>query len=252
MEQEERSLSEDQPAVSLKRSSRQKPVYMQVVGQIRQSIKRGELAPGDRLLPERELTEKLGVSRTSVRQALAVLDGMGIIEITPRDGAHIRQRSLEDVVEPLTQALYQERGQVGHLFEVRQIIEAQAACLAALRRDEADLKRLQALNRQFAADLDSRDVAFEANRRFHFAIVEAAKNPVLTDLMTKILTATMEVYVSARQRSLLNSDNRLQYVTEHERIIKAIAQQDQNLASDLLTQHIAAARHRVEMVIGEE
>ena len=71
---------------SFKRSTSRKLLYVQVVEQIRHLIKQGELAPGDQLLPERELAEMLKVSRTSVRQALAVLEGMGIIEITPRDG----------------------------------------------------------------------------------------------------------------------------------------------------------------------
>src|SRR5688500_4628260 len=77
------SLEELQDTKSFKRVQRHKPVYLQVVEQIQQMIKEGVLAPGDQLLPERELAGKIGVSRTSVRQSLAILDGMGIIEITP-------------------------------------------------------------------------------------------------------------------------------------------------------------------------
>src|SRR5262245_27493754 len=97
---------------SFKRSPAPKPLHEQVVEQIQQLIKNGELNPGDQLLPERELAEKLGVSRTSVRKAVARLEGMGIIAVTPRDGAYVRRRSLEDAVEPLTQILFQEREKV--------------------------------------------------------------------------------------------------------------------------------------------
>ena len=62
-------------------------MYTQVVDQIHHLIRQGELSPGDRLLPERELAETMGVSRTSVRQALGVLEGRGVIEVTPRNGA---------------------------------------------------------------------------------------------------------------------------------------------------------------------
>lgn len=235
---------------SLKRTRRRKkPVYIQVEERIRQLIKNGELAPGDQLLPERELADMFGVSRTSVRQALAVLDGMGVIEITPRDGAYVRRQSLEEAVEPLTQVLFQERSQVSHLFEVREIIETQAARLAAYRRDEADLDRLRRLNRQYEADLRKGDLAFEANTRFHIAIVETAKNPLLIDIMCTLLKATMEVYAVARHRSLSSARNLLRFVHEHEQIIDAVAQQDADLAASLITKHINDARERVRIEI---
>jgi GntR family transcriptional repressor for pyruvate dehydrogenase complex len=123
---------------SFRRSPPPKPLHVQVVERIQQLIKNGELAPGDQLLPERELAEKLGVSRTSIRKAIAKLEGMGIIAVTPRDGAYVRRQSLEGAVEPLAQILFQEREKVAHQFEVRQMIETQAARWAALRREEAD------------------------------------------------------------------------------------------------------------------
>ena len=86
------------PTPKLKRNTKQKSIYLHVVDQIQQSIKTGHLLPGDQLLPERELAEQFGVSRPSVRQALAVLDNQGVIEITPRDGAYIRRPDLEHAV----------------------------------------------------------------------------------------------------------------------------------------------------------
>lgn len=237
---------------NFKRPTAQKPLYIQVVEQIRQLIKQGELAPGDQLLPERELAEMLKVSRTSVRQALAVLEGMGIIEITPRDGAYVRQRSLDGALEPLTQALFQEREQVVHMFEVRQIIETQAACLAAERRTEDDLRYLRELNKQFADELHHRNMAFDSNMRFHLGIVEAAKNPLLIEIMGTILTATVEVYAKAREQGLATASNWAKFVAEHEQIIEAIAQRDPILASGLITAHIDSSRKRVEMFINRD
>lgn len=246
------SLAQTPTGDSFKRSRSRKPLYVQVVERIRELIKQGELAPGDQLLPERELAENLKVSRTSVRQALAVLEGMGIIEITPRDGAYVRQRSLDGAVEPLTQAFFQERDQVEYLFEVRRIIETQAVCLAAERRTEEDIGYLRELNKQFAAGLHNRDLAYDANMRFHIGIVEAAKNPLLSEVMGKILTATVEVYAKARAQSLSGTSNLAKFVDEHEQIIDAIAQKDPILASGLLTEHIDSARRRIETVIDRE
>lgn len=235
---------------NLKRSPAPKPVHIQVVEGIQQLIKSGALVPGDQLLPERELAERLGVSRTSVRKAMARLEGMGIIEVTPRDGAYVRRQSLEIVVEPLAQVLYQERKNVAHQFEVRQMIETQAARWAAQRRTEADLQRLREYNRQFEAGLSGGDVAFEANTRFHIGIVEAAKNPVLTEIMVTLLKATMQVYALARQQSLLKTPDLLRFVSEHDQIISAIEHQDSDLTATLIAAHIDDARRRIEGVAG--
>lgn len=235
---------------NLKRSPTPQPVYLQVVNRIQELIKSGDLAPGDQLLSERELAEKLQVSRTSVRKAVAKLEGMGMIEVAPRDGAYVRRQNLENVVEPLAHVLFQEREKVFHQFEVRQMIESQAARLAALRRNESDLRRLREFNRQFETDLDQGGTGFEANTHFHTAIVEAAQNPVLTEIMVTLLRATIQVYATARQRSLSNAPNLLRFVDEHEQIIQAIAQQEADLAATLMAKHIDDARQRIEGIEG--
>jgi GntR family transcriptional repressor for pyruvate dehydrogenase complex len=138
---------------------------------------------------------------------------------------------------------------VRHLFEVRQIIETQAARLAALRRDEADLACLHNLNRRFEADMLARNLTSPSNTEFHLCIVRAAKNPVLTQIMSTVLEATIEVYAAARTRTLSRAPNLLQFVTEHEQIVQAIARRDPNEAAAALARHIDDARRRIE---GEE
>lgn len=105
------------------------------------------------------------------------------------------------------------------------------------------------MNQQFAADLGHDDWAFDANMRFHLGIVETAKNPLLSEIMGAILTATVEVYALARQQSLSSAANLALFVSEHEQIIEAIAQQQFELAAKLLTNHINDARKRVERAI---
>ena len=138
------------------------------------------------------------------------------------------------------------------MFEVRQIIETQAACLAAERRTEEDLRHLRELNQQFADGLNHRDLAYDANMQFHLGIVETAKNPLLIEIMGTILTATVEVYAKAREQGLATSSNWAKFVVEHEQIIDAIAQRDAILASKLLTAHLDSSRKRIEMVIDRD
>jgi GntR family transcriptional repressor for pyruvate dehydrogenase complex len=245
-------LGEIQTGISLKRSGPSKLLYIQVAEQIQHLIKGGDLVPDDQLLPERELAEKFGVSRTSVRNALAYLHGQGAIAVNPRDGAYVRERTLEDALVSLVDVLFQEREQVAHLFEVRRIIETQAAYLAAKRRTEADVQYLRVLNRQFEANLTRGDLAFEANTRFHIGIVETAKNPLLNAIMCTLLTATIAVYAKAREQSLSSAGNLSRFVDQHEVIIKAIQQQDPKLAANLIAEHIDDARKRVEEIVESE
>ena len=231
---------------SLKREAREQPVAAKVAAHIQRLIKSGELSPGDQLLPERQLAEKLGISRTSVREALAVLAGMGIVDISPRDGAYIRRRSLEDALEPLAQILFREQQSIMHMFEVRQIIETQAVRLAALRRDEGDLRRLDQLRRQVEEDVRGNAPSDESDTLFHVGIIEAAKNPLLSSITSSLIAAMMEVYGPARQRILSNPIEAPRFLSEHQSILKAIATKDPERAARLMAQHIDHARVRVE------
>ena len=126
------------------------------------------------------------------------------------------------------------------------MIETQVARLAALRRDEADLQCMRELNRQFELDMRSKNFATQTNTHFHLCIVRAAKNPILTEIMSTVLEATIEVYAAARQRSLSHTPNLLQFVNEHDQIIEAIEQKDPELATAVLSNHIDNARQRIE------
>ena len=164
----------------------------------------------------------------------------------------MQKRSLENALSSLVDVLFQEREQVAYLFEVRCIIETQAACLAAERRTEADVQHLRTLNRQFEADLQRGDMAFQANTRFHIGIVETAKNPLLNAIMSTLLTAMIEVYAKARDQSMSTISDRSKFVDEHEAIINAIEAQDTELVTRLVTEHIGDARKRVETIVEEE
>mgnify|MGYP005846913127 CR=1 FL=1 len=233
-------------STSLKRAARPVSTPTRAVEHIHELIRKGELAPGDQLLPERQLAEKLGISRSSVREALAILAGMGIIEISARDGAYVKRRSPERALEPLAQILYRERESVMHMFEVRRIIETQAVRLAALRRSEPDIERLRELNERVEAEVKGGLPADESDTLFHIGILETAKNPLLSTVFAPLITPMMEVYAPARQK-ILETDGR-RFLREHELIIQAIAEGNPDRAESLMARHIEHARRRVEEI----
>lgn len=222
------------------------PAYSQVVGKIQHLIKSGQLGPGDQLLPERQLAEVLGVSRGSLREALAALAGMGVLEINPRDGAYVRRRSLDDAVDALAQALYQERQNVYHLFEVREIVETNAARLAAARATTADVQRLKAVCDSLEEHIKASQAAGQEDLNFHIALVAAAKNPLLSHVMEAVAQAMSEAYGPTRDHLMAVPERAQQFAREHRSIVEAIARGNAEVAQRRVERHLLHAREGFE------
>jgi len=137
--------------------------------QIKQLISGGELKPGDKLLSERELADKLQVSRVSVREAIRSLEMLGFIEIRHGEGTFVRDTNADDVIRPLAMFLAMERGSLLDMFEVRRIFEAATSALAAERATSKDLQNIKEWLDLMKGSENTHD-AVENDLRFHFAI----------------------------------------------------------------------------------
>jgi GntR family transcriptional regulator, transcriptional repressor for pyruvate dehydrogenase complex len=229
-------------ADAIKQVAAEQPRYAEIVDQIQQLIENGELGQGDQLISERELAELYRVSRTSIRRALAVLAGRGIIEVSPRKGAVVRRPTARDSMKPWIHGLLKEQNQNSNLAEVRQIVEVQAARLAAERRQESDIQRLWSLHYQVIDQVRDGRPADKADTAFHVGIVETANNSFLTDLIVVLASAMMKEMAPSWSYVLSTSPTEVQrYITEHEQIIQAIVNQDADLASELMSTHIIHA-----------
>src|SRR5215218_4554084 len=164
---------------------RRSPLYEEVVERLRAFIDVQQLRPGDKLLSERELAQRLGVSRTSVRQALTALKVSGLVEIRHGDGVYL-VRSPEDVVPTLAQGLLDSHTKLPAVMEVREALETQTARLAARRRTEPDLHEMRQALTDMSALVDAGEDAADADRRFHGAIAAASHNEFLVSLMDQL------------------------------------------------------------------
>lgn len=240
---------------SMLKRKQTEPVYTTIVNQISDLIKQGELRPGDQLLSERELCEQFGVSRTSVRKALAILSGMGLVDVTPRDGAYVKQPGTQQAIDSLSQIVAKNRHQAGHLYEVRRLIEVQAARLAAMRRDEADVVHLWETYRRTEESIRQGQRVHEADMDFHIGIAQVSKNPFFSELMTVLISAFMDIFDIVWARAWNNPEEDQLYehfIEQHRLIVEAIAAQDPDAAASYMTQHIEDSRKRVERVMREK
>ncbi len=212
-----------------------KKIYEEIMEQIRRMITQGDLQPGDKLPAERELAETLGVSRTSVREALTALGALGLIEVRSGEGTFIRRSNDLETFEPLSVLLAVERNPGVQLMEVRRILETECAALAAKRATPADLEKIEAAF-QTMKNADSIQAAVEADLRFHYTIAEATKNTVLLRIMNTVADLMHKDF--RQDREALYAKLTGQVLDEHEAILQAIKNKNPDEAWARMLEHI--------------
>lgn len=201
-------------------------------------IRAGQLQNGDKLPTETQLAGMFGVGRSSVREAVQSLVGLGIVEMRPGRGAFVSRVSVADLARMIDGAVQLEFGAALQLHEVRAMIETTAARLAAVRRTDADLEAMRIANDDYAnqGEHDPEDLLVEADLRFHRSIVEASHNVILVQVMASISALLREhrrQYASARERRF-----REIVLTEHEAILEAITSGDPLAATRAVQIHM--------------
>ena len=216
------------------RPLRRSRLYEEVVERLRELIDVQGLEPGDRLMSERELAERLGVSRTSVRQALTALEVMGLVRIRHGGGVFLARRP-SDVVPTLAHELLDRYERLPAVIEVREAIETQTSRLAARRREEQDLIAMRSAVEEMEAAIESGGEPADADAAFHAAIVRAARNPLLARLWQDLA----EPIDQTRRASLARPGRPRRSLAAHRAILEAIEHQDEEGAATSMREHLA-------------
>jgi GntR family transcriptional repressor for pyruvate dehydrogenase complex len=222
---------------------RRQSLVNQVLNYLQQQIATGAFPVGSKLPAEAELMVQLAVGRSTLREAMRVLAHMGLVEVQPGDGTYVCTPPPE--AEPLGQRL--QRAKVFDVYEVRHTLELECVRLAAIRRDEQDLTRLQqALQRRREYLAPEHEQAFiDADMDFHIAIADATKNAVLADLYRAFINVHRETWVRANEVPGLSVEGQVL----HEQIAEAIAQCDPQNAQRILEQMLSASTDRFQQVL---
>lgn len=165
------------------------PLKERVLIELRRVIDEGVLGPGDQLPSERELSEQLAVSRSTVRVAIQLLDALGVVEVRHGSGTFVRARpDAETVRHEWREWTRRHSGRVRDLLEVRVGVEAFAAELAAQRRTAAQLDQLESSLEELATIVDGVDVPMlvQVDVSFHSSLYRASGNTPLVELLDSI------------------------------------------------------------------
>ncbi len=224
------------PVYKVVRTSR---LYEQIVQQIEDSVLNGSLKPGDQLPAERDLAQRLGVSRTAVREAVKALREKGLVEAYSGRGTFITDGTSQAARQSfdLMVKIGQQEG-APHLAELRLILEPGIAALAAARVQEAELVAM----REAVAVMDRshRDPAafIEADLDFHLALAEAAANPLILSLIDSIVGLLRE-----QRMKIFNVDGGPQRgQVHHKRILEAVERRDPEMARGAMRAHLEQVR----------
>lgn len=231
------TANEAHPAIRL--SPMQVPKASEVLAtELRERILSGEYPEGTPLPPERELVVQTRMSRTTVREALRILEVQGLIRIKAgRSGGAFVQHPGEDSVADSLELLIRGRQiRLASVHETREAIEPSCARLAALNRVPADLRRLEAANEAIATS-GSLDAFLEANVDWHVGVATASHNEILTGIMIALSRA---IYTTTRNEGFVNEEVRAITVRAHRSVTRAIRERDADAAVRRMTRHVHA------------
>lgn len=212
---------------------RRNKVYEEVARQLERIILK-KLHPGDKLPSERELAETLGVSRSSVRDAIRSLELVGLVE--PRQGAGtvVREISADVLMNPLTNVLRHKLELVEEFLDFRKMLEPPLAARAATHVSEEELAEMEEILHRQETKFRSGELAIEEDSEFHYSIAMASGNSVVL----KVLDVIMDLLRDTRERSLQLEGRPQKSLAGHRRILAAIKRHDPEAAKAAMRRHI--------------
>ena len=229
-----------------------------VVQNLRMLIEQQNMQVGDRLPAERKLCEQLGVSRSSLREAIQQLISMGVLLSKMGAGTFLQQLpnawSQDQIVQPLSHLIDQDPAYRFDVQEARTILEGGTAWYAAERATPEDLKNIRECYDQIASfqALGDDDQAAKADTRFHLAIAEASHNLVLIQMMRSLFDL-LQFNVALGRRKVYSESHRFdQLHDQHFQVMAAIERRDPEAAQKAVCGHIEFVVQQVRSIDEEE
>jgi len=214
-------------------------LYESVIEQIMNLIKNNKLKPGDKLPPERELAERLSISRGSLREAFRVLESRGIIKSKPGGGRYIREirknghNNTENIILSL------EKSSILELLEAREIFEVKIVKLTAQKATAEDIELIEeALNKMNKEEELKDDKKTESDTEFHLAIARASHNFVFVN----IIKLHLDLLRDTREKTQQVPGRRKERWHEHQAILQAIKEHNAKKAGETMLKHLRNVR----------
>jgi GntR family transcriptional regulator, transcriptional repressor for pyruvate dehydrogenase complex len=215
-----------------------------IVDQVRSLIHEGKLKPGDRLPPEREMCERFGVSRVTVREALRVLEASGLVEIHvgAHGGAYVTQPTSDKVRDSIMDLLTLSSVKASDVTEVRMVLEVGIIPILCAKAEPEDLAALYEICDRQAAALKGGDHDVSLSAEFHSRLAEATHNTAFAMLIHSFHGPLLMSLAKAQETA---PEMGRRGVQEHRAILAAIEAKDPELGERIMREHLARTATRL-------
>ncbi|MBJ7880613.1 FadR/GntR family transcriptional regulator [Gelidibacter salicanalis] len=205
-----------------------------IISKIRDFINHKNLEPGDKLPSERSLSEKFGVSRGNVREAIQKLELYGLLKSIPQSGTFVANIGIIALNGMIEDILRLEKPDFKSLVETRILLELKTVRLAAKRRTPEDLIQMREALDAYTKKVLNGENAVQEDLLFHLAIAKACGNSTMNTFM---LTITPEIITNFEKHHVCDINVRVIGIKEHEAIFEAIKNQDPEIAKQKMKDH---------------
>lgn len=222
---------------------REEPLSQKVETQIREAIRQKVFLPGDKLPGEFALSERFGVSRTAIREALRMLSGRGMVDIRQGSGVYVTEMGMETVVEPFYDLLEMKCGEGAllHILRVRLFMEPENARMAVLHCTDEDIVYLEEKYKQMAAHGDDPLKNIENDIKFHRRIAAATSNPLIPIIMEPIFQLLHKFIASTYKQSHAGE----MAIKFHHDLVQHFKNRDSEAAAETMREHLAHAEEHI-------
>ncbi|SJZ88336.1 FadR/GntR family transcriptional regulator [Sediminibacterium ginsengisoli] len=206
-----------------------------IIRQLKQLITSGQLKPGDRLPSERLLSERFGVGRSYVREAIMKLEFYGLLKTSPQSGTYVAGYGIKILDSIISDIIKINKDDFGSLIEARYYMEMTSARLAAERRSEDDIRELKAAVNDYNEKIAQGQEGAEEDMLFHIKIAKATKN---TAIESMVLILSPDIIRYKIETDVCKRDLETMAMKQHEDILDAIIRQDVKAAELAMATHL--------------
>ncbi len=216
------------------REVRKKRAHEDIVKQIRSLVEKGKLGYGEKLPPERELSEIFKVSRATVREAISSLEMLKLVRRRQGDGTYLMAGRGEELVQPLAVSLFQEKKDLIDIFSLRKLIEPEVALLASENAKPVDILHLKKILREQEREVSQGRNPIRTDSEFHQALARTARNRIFE----RLLMAIMDLLKKTREQYLQTEERKQSSLLGHREILAAIQTGDGRKAHQAMRRHL--------------
>ncbi len=213
----------------------EKPVD-KIINQLKHLIISGQLKPGDRLPPERLLSDKFGVGRGYIREAIMKLEFYGLLKTSPQSGTYVSGFSLKVMDSIFSDIIKFNKEDFESMMEGRYLLEINAAKLAAIRRTDDDILQMKDALKDFDSKVKNNENAVDDDMLFHIKLAGATKN---TFIESMLLVLIPDLIKNINDKKICVGETSLKAINEHHQILDAIISRDVDAVEKAMQIHLS-------------